>query len=449
MKKVFVIGAGRSATTMISYLLDHAHSEDWQVTVGDMNLELAAEKVGQHARGRAIAFDIQDTAQRAAEIGAADLVISLLPAHMHVLAAEECLANGVHLVTASYVSPEMAALDAQAKEKGLVFLNEIGVDPGIDHMSTMEMLDRIQDMGGVLKSYKSYCGALIAPESNNMWGYKFTWAPRNVILAGQGTAKYRKEGRERYIPYHQLFRRIEEIDVPGYGSFDAYANRDSLKYSAVYGMDGVETLFRATLRVPGYCQMWDAFVQMGITDHSYRLPHSQGLTLRDFVFSFVPAHAGLRDVERLAFFLDQPSDSTVIRKIVALDLLSDRQIPLDNASPAEILEWILMEKWLFDPNDTDMVVMQHQLEYELGGKRHRLISSMVDKGINRWDTSIARTVGLPAAIAARLILKGRIQTYGVVLPIHREIFQPVLQELKKFGIHFTEQQFLVGEAVGV
>lgn len=449
MKKIFVIGAGRSATTMISYLLDHANAEDWQVTVGDMNVALAAEKVHKHARGRAIAFDIQDEAQRKAEIGAADLVISLLPAHMHILAAEECLAKGVHLVTASYVSPEMAALDAQAKEKGLVFLNEIGVDPGIDHMSTMEMLDRIQEMGGVLKSYKSYCGALIAPESNNMWGYKFTWAPRNVILAGQGTAKYRKDGRERYIPYHQLFRRIEEIDVPGNGSFDAYANRDSLKYSSVYGMDDVETLFRATLRVPGYCSMWDAFVQMGITDHSYRLPHSKGLTLRDFIFSYVPAHAGLRDVERLSFFLDQPYDSDVIQKIVALDLLSDRQIPLENASPAEILEWILMEKWVFSPTDTDMVVMQHQLEYELAGQRHRLVSSMVDKGLDQWDTSISRTVGLPAAIAARLILKGKIQTYGVVLPIYREIFQPVLLELKKFGIHFTEQRFLVGEAVGV
>jgi saccharopine dehydrogenase-like NADP-dependent oxidoreductase len=447
MKKIFVIGAGRSATTMISYLLDHALVENWEVTVGDMNLELAAEKVGQHASGRAIAFDIQNADQRYAEIGAANLVISLLPAHMHVLAAEVCLELGVHLVTASYVSPEMAALDAGARAKGLVFLNEIGVDPGIDHMSTMEMVDRIAEMGGVLKSYKSYCGALIAPESNNMWGYKFTWAPRNVILAGQGTAKYRKDGRERYIPYHQLFRRIEEIDVPGYGSFDAYANRDSLKYSSVYGMEGVETLFRATLRVPGFCQMWDAFVQLGITDNSYRLPHSKGLTLRDFIFSFVPTHAGLRDAERLAFFLDQSSDSEVIHKLIALDLLSSREIPLDNATPAEVLEWILMEKWVFDPKDTDMVVMQHQLEYELGSKRHRLISSMVDKGVDQWDTSISRTVGLPAAIAARLILQGKVQTYGVVLPIYREIFQPVLEELKKFGIHFTEQQFLVGEAV--
>ena len=252
MKKVLVIGAGRSATTMIRYLLEHAISEDWEVTVGDFDAELAKEKVGNHARGRAIGFDVLDEVQRHAEIQRANLVISLLPAHMHVLAAKDCLTYGVHLVTASYVAPEMAELDAAVKEAGLVFLNEIGVDPGLDHMSTMEMLDRIEDMGGKLKSYKSYCGALIAPESNNLWGYKFTWAPRNVILAGQGTAKYRKENRERYIPYHQLFRRIEEIEVPGYGYFDAYANRDSLKYSAVYGMDGVETLFRATLRVPGY-----------------------------------------------------------------------------------------------------------------------------------------------------------------------------------------------------
>ena len=449
MKKLLVIGAGRSATTMIHYLLDHAANEDWQVTVADFNAQLAQEKVGKHPRGRAIRFDIHDEAQRRTEIQNADLVISLLPAHMHMIPGRDCLEFGVHMVTASYVSAEMASIHEEAKAKKLVFLNEIGVDPGIDHMSTMEMLDRIHDQGGQLKSYKSYCGALIAPESNNMWGYKFTWAPKNVILAGQGTAKYRKGGRERFIPYHQLFRRIEEIEVPGHGNFEAYANRDSLKYAPVYGMDDVDTLFRATLRVPGYCQMWDAFVQMGITDDTYRIGSSEGMTLRDFVFSFINQQPGLSDVSSLAFFLDLPSDSLVIEKLVALGFLGDEQIPLKNASPAEILEWVLMNKWVFKQDDTDMVVMQHQLEYEVAGVRHKLVSSMLDKGLNEYDTSIARTVGLPAAMAARLILKGRIETYGVILPISRDIFQPILLELKQYGIQFTEQHFLVDDVVRV
>ena len=449
MKKLLVIGAGRSATTMIHYLLDHAANEDWQVTVADFNAQLAQEKVGKHPRGRAIGFDIHDEAQRRTEIQNADLVISLLPAHMHMIPGRDCLEFGVHMVTASYVSAEMASIHEEAKAKKLVFLNEIGVDPGIDHMSTMEMLDRIHDQGGQLKSYKSYCGALIAPESNNMWGYKFTWAPKNVILAGQGTAKYRKGGRERFIPYHQLFRRIEEIEVPGHGNFEAYANRDSLKYAPVYGMDDVDTLFRATLRVPGYCQMWDAFVQMGITDDTYRIGSSEGMTLRDFVFSFINQQPGLSDVSSLAFFLDLPSDSLVIEKLVALGFLGDEQIPLRNATPAEILEWVLMNKWVFKQDDTDMVVMQHQLEYEVAGVRHKLVSSMLDKGLNEYDTSIARTVGLPAAMAARLILKGRIETYGVILPISRDIFQPILLELKQYGIQFTEQHFLVDDVVRV
>jgi saccharopine dehydrogenase-like NADP-dependent oxidoreductase len=449
MKKLLVIGAGRSATTMIHYLLDHAANEDWQVTVADFNAQLAQEKVGKHPRGRAIRFDIHDEAQRRTEIQNADLVISLLPAHMHMIPGRDCLEFGVHMVTASYVSAEMASIHEEAKAKKLVFLNEIGVDPGIDHMSTMEMLDRIHDQGGQLKSYKSYCGALIAPESNNMWGYKFTWAPKNVILAGQGTAKYRKGGRERFIPYHQLFRRIEEIEVPGHGNFEAYANRDSLKYAPVYGMDDVDTLFRATLRVPGYCQMWDAFVQMGITDDTYRIGSSEGMTLRDFVFSFINQQPGLSDVSSLAFFLDLPSDSLVIEKLVALGFLGDEQIPLKNATPAEILEWVLMNKWVFKQDDTDMVVMQHQLEYEVAGVRHKLVSSMLDKGLNEYDTSIARTVGLPAAMAARLILKGRIETYGVILPISRDIFQPILLELKQYGIQFTEQHFLVDDVVRV
>lgn len=435
---------------MIQYLLDHAEAGGWEVLVGDMQEELAKAKVGDHPRGRAMRFDANDAAAMETQIAAADLVISLLPPSMHVLAARICLATKTHLVTASYVSDEMASLDAAAKAADLVFLNEIGVDPGIDHMSTMEMVERVRANGGRISSFRSYCGALVAPESVNTWGYKFTWAPRNVILAGQGVARYRRDGGIKYLPYQRLFGRIEEVEVPGTGRFEAYANRDSVKYLKLYEMEEVETLLRATLRYPGYCKMWDAFVQMGVTDGSYQLPDSEGMSYRDFLFSFIPQLAGRSDRESLAFFLDEYQDGEVLGKLVALGLLSDKRIPLANASPADILEHILMAAWVFEDDDTDMVVMQHQLEYELGGLQRRLVASMVDKGRDQNHTAISRTVGLPAAIAAKHILAGNIRSRGVLIPTIKDIYAPILKELEDYGIRFTEQEFLVrsGELVG-
>ncbi len=318
---------------MIQYLLDHAAAGQWEVLVGDMQEELAVAKVGGHAHGRAIRFDVNDEATRLKYITEADLVISLLPAHMHMIVAKDCLVLKTHLVTASYVSDEMAALDAAAKAADLIFLNEVGVDPGIDHMSTMEMIERVRDLGGKITSFRSYCGALVAPESVNEWGYKFTWAPRNVILAGQGTARYRRNGTTKYLPYHRLFDRIEEVEVPGTGVFEAYANRDSVKYLKLYTLEDVGTLYRATLRYPGYCKMWNAFVQMGLTDPSYKIPNSEGMTYRDFLFSFISAQPGLTDRERLAFFLDEFQDGEVLSKLEHLGLLSEERIPLKEASP--------------------------------------------------------------------------------------------------------------------
>lgn len=430
---------------MIQYLLDHAEAGGWEVVVGDMQESLAVEKVGGHPRGRGIYFDATDDEARRNAITEADLVISLLPPHMHVLAAKDCLALRTHMVTASYVSPEMAALDAAAKAADLIFLNEIGVDPGIDHMSTMEMVERVRENGGRIISFRSYCGALVAPESVNEWGYKFTWAPRNVILAGQGVAQYRRDGRVRYLPYHRLFSTIEEIEVPGTGLFEAYANRDSVKYLKLYDLEEVETLYRATLRYPGYCKMWEAFVQMGITDGSYRIANSKGMTYRDFLFSYIPNYGALKDRERLALFLDEYQDGVVLRKLENLGFLSSREIPLENASPAEILEHILMSQWVFEDNDTDMVVMQHQLEYELDGVYRRLVSSMVDLGRDHWHTAISRTVGLPAAIAAKHILAGNIRSRGVLIPTIRDIYEPILQELEDYEIRFTEQEFQIAD----
>ncbi len=428
---------------MIQYLLDHAEAGGWEVVVGDMQEELAIAKVHGHPRGKAVRFDVNDEAIRLEWIKQADLVISLLPPSMHVIVAKDCLDLKTHLVTASYVSDEMAALHEAAKSAGLIFLNEVGVDPGLDHMSTMEMVERVREQGGKISSFRSYCGALVAPESVNEWGYKFTWAPRNVILAGQGTARYRRDGSIKYLPYQRLFSRIEEVDVPGTGIFEAYANRDSVKYLKLYDLEDVDTLYRATLRYPGYCKMWDAFVKIGFTDGSYKIPDSEGMSYKEFLFSFINRQPGLSDRESLAFFLDEFKDGEVLTKLEHLGLLGDERIPLKEASPADILEHILMHRWVFEAHDTDMVVMQHQLDYELDGMQRRLIASMVDKGRDQNHTAISRTVGLPAAIAAKHILAGNIQSRGVLIPTVKDIYAPILKELEDFDICFTEQEFLI------
>lgn len=448
MKKILIIGAGRSATTMINYLLDQAEACGWTVKVADRDEALAREKVNDHPRGTAIGFDVNDAEQCAAEIDAADLVISLLPPDMHTIPARYCLEHNTNLITASYVSDEMRSFDAEARKKGLIFLNEVGVDPGIDHMSAMEMIDRIHAEGGVIREFRSYCGALIAPESSNMWGYKFTWAPRNIILAGTGeVASYRKGGKIKYLPYHHLFRRTEKIEVPNHGEYEAYANRDSVPYAAKYGLEGAETILRATLRHPGFCEMWNSFLILGLTDDSYQISDSKGMTYREFVLRYVREIPDRNDEENLALFLDLPISGTTMKKLLALGLLSDEIIPLENASPADILQHILASRWEFKEGDTDILVMQHQLEYDLNGVRRKLISSMVDKGRDHDNTAISRTVGLPAAIAARMVLNGKITATGVHIPIIKEIYEPILNELKNHDIRFVEETFYVPEPV--
>lgn len=444
MKKIFVIGAGRSTTTMIQYLLDHSEMEDWLVTVGDINLEAAQEKVGDHPRGRAIHFDAFDRDTRRKEIEDADLVISLLPPKLHIIAAEDCLDLDTNLVTASYVSTEMEMMDEAVRAGGLIFLNEVGADPGIDHMSAMHMIHRAKERGGKITAFRSYCGAVVAPESNNLWGYKFTWAPRNIILAGQGIAQYRRNGKIKYLPYHHLFRRYDEVKVPGYGSFEAYANRNSLKYAPLYELNDTQTIYRATLRHSGFCDMWQAFVEIGLTDNSMKLSNSKDITFRDFLFSFINEVPGKSDRESLAIFLKRSADDPVVEKIVALGLLGDEIYPQENASPADVLEHILIKYWVFEDDDTDMLVMQHKLDFELDGKIHQMTASMVDKGLDHDHTAIARTVGLPAAMCARLILRGEIDETGVRIPNFKSVYVPVLKELEEYGIVFHEEESILG-----
>ena len=441
MRNILLIGAGRSTTSLIKYLLDHSEKEELFITIGDISLENAQKFTQGHARAKGIKLDVFDADQRSAAIKAADIVISMLPARFHIEAAKDCILYSKNLVTASYVSEEMQALDDEVKAKGLVFMNEIGVDPGIDHMSAMQVIHRIKDAGGKMLMFESFTGGLVAPESDdNLWHYKFTWNPRNVVLAGHGgTAEFIQEGTYKYIPYHRLFRRTEFLDIDGYGRFEAYANRNSLKYRKVYGLEDILTLYRGTMRRVGFSKAWNMFVQLGMTDDSYSIPNSRDLSYRDFVNLFLP-YSPTDSVElkmRYALKIDQ--DDLMWYKLLELDLFNgEKKIGFDDATPAQALQKILMDKWTLQPHDKDMIVMYHKFGYELEGKKHQIDSNMVMIGDDQTYTAMAKTVGLPVAIATLKILNGEITTPGVQIPITKEVYTPILKELEGFGITFNE-----------
>lgn len=441
MKKVFLIGAGRSATSLIDYLLENAVSENWEVTVGDVSEEVVHTKTKGHRCARAIRFDIANEAQTLAEVQRADLIISLLPAHMHLPVARACVAIGRNLVTASYVTPEMLELDELSREKGVILLNECGLDPGIDHMSAMQIIREIRAEGGELKEFYSYTGGLVAPESNdNPWGYKFSWNPRNVILAGQGTARYIEHGHYKYIPYNRLFTQIESIHIDGFGSFDGYANRDSLMYRKIYGIESIPTLLRGTLRQAGYCKAWDIFVRLGLTDDTYVVEGSEHLTYAQLISAFLPGEKSNGALpEAVAAFCHVHPAGPEMELVNWTGIFSDRVIGLRDASPARILQQLLEEKWKLKEEDKDMVVMQHRFTYEISGKRFQRTSSLVVIGEDAVHTAMAKTVGLPVGIAARNILNGNIREKGVRVPVSAEIAVPVLKELESFGIVFSEK----------
>lgn len=443
MRNILIIGAGRSASSLIQYLLNKSEQENLHLTIGDLSLELAQRKTNNHPNATAIALDINNVSQRQAEIQKADIVISMLPAHMHIDVAKDCVAFGKNMVTASYISDAMQSLDGEVKAKVLIFMNEIGLDPGIDHMSAMKVIDEIKAKGGKMILFESFCGGLVAPESdNNLWNYKFTWAPRNVVLAGQGgAAKFIQEGKYKYIPYHKLFRRTEFLEVEGYGKFEGYANRDSLKYRSVYGLDDILTLYRGTIRRVGYSKAWNMFVQLGMTDDTYVLDDSENLSYRDFINLFLP-YSPTDSVEiktRLQLGIEQ--DDIMWDKLLELDLFNpNKKVGLKNATPAQILERILNDSWSLQPDDKDMIVMYHKFGYELNGERKQIDSKMVCIGDDQTYTAMAKTVGLPVAMATLQILNGNIKTPGVQLPIHKEVYEPILKELEEFGVIFNETE---------
>lgn len=443
MRNILIIGAGRSASSLIQYLLNKSVAENIHLTIGDLSLEQAQKKTNKHPNATAIELDIFNAGQRNSEIQKADIVISMLPAHLHIEVAKDCIIYKKHMVTASYVSDAMQNLDAAAKENNLVFMNEIGLDPGIDHMSAMKVIDEIRDRGGKMILFESFCGGLVAPESdNNLWNYKFTWAPRNVVLAGQGgAAKFIQEGTYKYIPYHRLFRRTEFLEVEGYGRFEGYANRDSLKYRSVYGLDDILTLYRGTIRRVGYSKAWNMFVQLGMTDDTYVIDNSETISYRDFINLFLPYHPSDSVEIKLRLQLGIEQDDIMWEKLLELDVFnSGKIVGLKKASPAQILEKILTDSWTLQPDDKDMIVMYHKFGYEINGVQKQIDSKMVCIGDDQTYTAMAKTVGLPVAIATLQILNGNIKTPGVQLPISKEVYLPILKELEEYGVVFKEKE---------
>ncbi len=375
MKRILVIGAGRSASSLIRYLLENSVQEDWMITVGDMDLQLAESKIKGHERGRAVMFNGLDENARLPYLQEADLVISMLPASFHAPIVKSCIELRKHVITPSYLSAEIKNMHLAAVQNGVLVLNELGVDPGIDHMSAMEIIDRLKAEGAEITGFESFTGGLVAPESdNNPWNYKFTWNPRNVVLAGQGGAvKFIQEGRYKYIPYHKLFRRTEIINIDGWGRFEGYANRDSLQYRSIYSLENISTLYRGTLRRVGFCKAWDMFVQLGATDDSYVMENTETMTYRQFFNSFL-AYSPKDTVEtKLKYYLNiRQDDDDLMEKLEYLGVFDETPVGLKNGTPAQILQHILEQKWSLSPEDKDMTVMYHKFQYTLNGQQKEL-----------------------------------------------------------------------------
>ncbi len=434
MKRVLILGAGMVSGPIVHYLTD---LEDTGVTVATRTVAKAEALVAGRERGRASSLDVvADEAGLERHIASCDIAISLLPATEHVRVARLCLKHGRMMATTSYISPEMRALDTDARSAGLTFLNECGVDPGLDHMSAMRVIHGAAADGGRVVSFRSYCGGLPAPEANtNPIGYKFSWAPRGVLTAATNPARYRQDGRTVEIPGDELFRQPEIVEIPDVGTFEGYPNRDSLPYADLYGLEAARTMFRGTLRNPGHCGTWYHWVKLGLFDQTPRTDMA-GLTYR----AFMAALTGDDDPRRgLAQRTGKPRNAPFIEKLDWLGLFADEPIGLKTGGNIDIMARRMTERCRFSPGERDMIVMQHEFDIDFGERTERRISSLVDYGIPGGASAMARTVSLPVAIAVRMMLDGTLDRPGVIAPIEPEVYNPILDELAPMGIAFSEQ----------
>lgn len=430
-KQILVIGAGKSATVLIQFLQKKLVEKKWYMVLADADENLAAKKWNNAPNGHSIGLDVLNQNQRTALIQKADIVISMLPAFLHFEVAKDCLQLGKALFTASYVDENMQTIAQAIKDKGLLFLCEMGLDPGIDHMSAMELIDRIKAKNGQITGFKSHCGGLIAPESDtNPWHYKISWNPRNIILAGKAGAVYLEKGQEKTIHYQQIFDHCSEVEVPNWGPLAYYPNRDSLSYINTYQLNGVQEFVRTTLRHPSFCKAWNLIVQMGLTSEEKILgPIS---TIESWFI------AQTQDSSIKTIWEKGIQDSTTKDQMEYLDFTAKTSIPATFTTNAAILQWILESKWKLNEEDKDAVVMMHEIDYILNGVAQKITSSLVLKGQNNAETAMATTVGLPLALAAVAYLEDELKITGLHIPTIPAIYHPILKKLSEEGIVFYE-----------
>ncbi|MES2371662.1 MAG: saccharopine dehydrogenase C-terminal domain-containing protein [Bacteroidota bacterium] len=428
MKHILLFGAGKSATVLIDYLKQTAMQKQWLVTIADVNLAAVQAKVGDHPLVKAVGVSIEDETKRKALIEDADVVISLLPPSLHYVVALDCLAFGKHLLTASYVDDKIRQLADEIKEKNILFLCEMGLDPGIDHMSAMQLIHRIKELGGQIHSFLSHCGGLVAPESDtNPWHYKISWNPRNVVLAGKAGAVYREELKVKSEKYEELFVDCEEVAIEDLGQLAYYPNRDSLDYIPVYELEETETFIRTTLRHPDFCKGWNVVIDLGLTDEKH-LFDTDSLTISAFLRN------AFREKESLL------TDPLLKEQFDFLGWDDTTLINKGHCSAADVLQFILEKKWVLEEEDKDMIVMLHEIEYEVKNQKSKVKSELVVKGEDNLHTAMAKTVGLPLGIAATLLLEGKINETGLHIPIIAGIYEPVLKVLAEHGIIFHETE---------
>ncbi len=435
-KKVLILGAGMVSRPMVRYLFDKT---DYQVTMASRTVSKAEKIIDGHPNGTAIALDVSDENLLEKLVSESDLTVSLLPYAFHVKVAKLCIKHKKQMVTTSYVSDEMKALDDEAKNAGILVLNESGLDPGIDHMSAMRVIHNVAEKGGKIVSFKSSTGALPSHEANNNpFGYKFSWAPRGVLLASKNPSRWLEDGKEKNYPGEQLFENYYIQDVQGVGSFENYPNRNSVPYKDIYGLKDAKTVYRGTFRMPGWCETMRKIVALGwLSDEPVN--DFTGKTYGDLTRHLIGVNSNENLPKATAAFLGLETYSTVIKRLEWLGLFGDEPLPENKDNPLDYLNVITLKKMLLGEGERDMIVMHHEFIAEYPSKKEYITSTLVNYGIPNGDSSIARTVALPAAIAVKMILEGKIDITGVHIPVIPEIYNPILDELEGMGIKFKEK----------